>query len=104
MKPRDFADVAEKEEMVMSTKSKMPSLVALAIVIATPAFASQRTQPTKHESRAGEFAFSVDPAAAQLNPVRRPTNNNLNGDYKPALCLDIGISLDLPTRCWGHGL
>jgi hypothetical protein len=104
MKPRDFVDVAEKEEMIMSTKSKMPSLAALAIVIATPAFAGQRTQPTKHESQAGEFAFSVDPAGAQLNLVRRPTNNNLNGDYKPALCLDIGISLDLPTRCWGHGL
>jgi hypothetical protein len=102
MKPRDFVDVAEKEEMIMSTKSKMPSLAALVIVIATPAFANQRTQPTKHESRADEFAFFVDPAGAQLNLVRRP--NNLNGDYKPVLCLDIGISLDLPTRCWGHGL
>jgi hypothetical protein len=104
MKPRDFVDVAEKEEMIMSTKSKMPSLVALAIVIAAPAFAGQRTQPTKHEARAGEFAFSVDAAGTQLNLVRKPADNNLNGDYKPALCLDIGISLDLPTRCWGHGL
>jgi hypothetical protein len=99
-----FVDAAEKEEMIMSTKSKMPSLVALAIVIATPAFAGQRTQPTKHESSAGELAFSVDPAGAQLNLVRPPTKNNLNGDHKPAVCLDIGISLDLPTRCWGHGL
>jgi hypothetical protein len=79
MKPRDFVDVAQKEEMIMSTRSKMASLVALAIVIATPAFAGQRTQPTKYESRAGEFGFSVDPAGAQLNLVRRPTNNNLNG-------------------------
>jgi hypothetical protein len=83
----------------MSTKSKMPSLVALAIVITTPAFARQQTQPTKHGSPAGELAFSVDPAGAQPNLVRLPTKNNLNGK-----CLDIGISLDLPTRCWGHGL
>jgi hypothetical protein len=88
----------------MSTKSKILSLVALAIVIATPAFAGQRTESTKHESRARDFASSVDPAGAQLNLVRRPTNNSLNGDYKPALCLDIGISLDVPTRCWGRGL
>jgi hypothetical protein len=60
-----FVDAAEKEEMIMSTKSKMPSLVALAIVIATLAFAGQRTQPTKHESPAGELAFSVDPSGAR---------------------------------------
>jgi hypothetical protein len=105
MKPRVFFDAAEKEEMTMSTKSKIPSLVALAIVVATPAAAGQLTQPTKHESPAGELAFSVDAAGAQLNLlVRRPMKNNLNGDYKPAVCLDIGISLDLPTRCWGDRL
>jgi hypothetical protein len=81
------------------------ALVALAIVVATPAAAGQLTQPTKHESPAGELAFSVDAAGAQLNLlVRRPMKNNLNGDYKPAVCLDIGISLDLPTRCWGDRL
>jgi hypothetical protein len=58
---------------------------------------------TAHEA-AGELAFSVDAAGAQLNLVRRPMKNNLNGDYKPAVCLDIGISLDLPTRCWGDRL
>jgi hypothetical protein len=84
----------------MSTKSKLPFLVALAIVT-TPAFARQQTQPTKHESPAGEIASSVDPAGAQLQLVRGPTKNNLNG---LAVCLDIGINLDLPTRCWGHGL
>jgi len=90
--------------MIMSTKCKMPSLVALAIVIATPAFAGQRTQPNKYESATGELAFPVDPAGALLNLVPRPTKNNLNGDYKPAVCLEIGISLDLPPRCWGDGL
>jgi hypothetical protein len=90
--------------MIMSTKRKMSSLVALAIVIANPAFASQRPQPNKHESATGELAFSVDPTGALLNLVRRPTKNNLNGDYKPAVCLEIGISLHLPTRCWGDGL
>jgi hypothetical protein len=104
MKPTEFFEVAEKEEMTMSTKSKIPSLVALAIVVATPALAGQLTQPTKHESPAGELAFSVDAAGAQLNLVRRPMKNNLNGDYKPAVCLDIGISLDLPARCWGDRL
>jgi hypothetical protein len=94
----------KKGKMTMSTKSKIPSLVALAIVLATPAVAGQRTQPTKHESPAGELAFSVDAAGAQLNLIRRPVKNNLNGDYKPAVCLDIGISLDLPTRCWGDRL
>jgi hypothetical protein len=62
----------KKGKMTMSTKSKMPSLVALAIVLATPAVAGQQTQPTKHESPAGELAFSVDAAGAQLNLVRRP--------------------------------
>jgi hypothetical protein len=90
--------------MIMSTKSKMAFLVVLAIVIPPPAFARQQTQATKHESLANEIAFSVDPARAQLNPVRRPTKNNSNGNFKPAFCLDIGISLDLPTRCWGHEL
>jgi hypothetical protein len=104
MKPRDFLGDAEKEEMTMPTKSKIPSLVALAIVVVTPAVAGQRTQSTKHESPAGELAFSVDAAGAQLNLVRRPMKNKLNGDFKPAVCLDIGISLDLPTGCWGDRL
>jgi hypothetical protein len=90
--------------MIMSTKSKIAFLVALAVVITTPAFARQQTQPTKHESPAGELASSVDPAEAQLQLVRGPTKNNLNGNSKPAVCLDIGVNLDLPTRCWGHGL
>jgi hypothetical protein len=54
----------------MSTKSKIPFLVALATVITTPSFARQQTQPTKHESPAGQLASSVDPAGAQLPLVR----------------------------------
>jgi hypothetical protein len=88
----------------MSTKSKIPFLLALAIVITTPAFARQQTQPTKHESPAGELASFVDPAGARLQLVRGLTKNYLNGNPKLAVCLDIGINLDLPTRCWGHGL
>jgi hypothetical protein len=103
-KPGAFFDTAEKEEMTMSPKSKIPSLVALAIVVATTAVAGQRIQPTKHESPAGAPAVPVDAAGAQLSLVLRPIKNNLNGDYKPAICLDIGISLDLPTRCWGDRL
>jgi hypothetical protein len=86
----------------MSTKSKMTFLVA--ILVLPPAFARQQTQATKHQSLASEVASSVDPAGAQLNPVRRPAKNNLDGNFKPVFCLDIGISLDLPTRCWGHDL
>jgi hypothetical protein len=37
MKPREFFDAAKKEEMTMSIKRKIPSLVALAIVVAAPA-------------------------------------------------------------------
>jgi hypothetical protein len=88
----------------MSTKRKIPFLVALPIVITTHAFAHQQAQPTKHESPVGELASSVDPAGAQLQLVRGSTKNNLNGNYKLAVCLDIGINLDLPTRCWGNGL
>jgi len=88
----------------MSTKSKTPFLVALAIVITTPALARQQAQPTKQESPASELWSSVDPAGAHLQLLRGPTKNNLNGNYKLAVCLDIGIDLDLPTRCWGHGL
>jgi hypothetical protein len=88
----------------MSTKRKIPFLLALTIVITTHAFAHQQTQPTEHESPVGELASSVDPAGAQLQLVRGPTKNNLNGNYKLAVCLDIGINLDLPTRCWGNGL
>jgi hypothetical protein len=88
----------------MSTKSKIPFLVALAIVITPPAFARQQTQPTKHESPAGELASSVDPAGTHLQLVRGLTKNNLNGNYRLAVCLDIGINLDQPTRCWGHSL
>jgi hypothetical protein len=46
----------------MSPKSKIPTLVALALVVATTAVAGQRIQPTKHESPAGAPAVPVDAA------------------------------------------
>ena len=86
----------------MSTKSQIAALAAVAIVIAAPAFAGQRLKPTR--GFAGAFASSDDPSGTHVNPVQRPANNNLNGVASPAHCLDFGIDLDLPTRCWGHGL
>jgi hypothetical protein len=100
----DFLGLAEKREMIMSTKCKLAGLVALAIVIAAPAFAGQRVKPTQHSAFAGAFASSVNPGGAHVDPVQRPANNNLKAAYIPAPCPDFGISLDLPTRCWGRGL
>jgi hypothetical protein len=88
----------------MSTKCKIAGLAAVAIVIAAPAFAGQRVKPTQHSAFAGAFASSVNPGGAHVDLVQRLANNNLNADYIPAACRDFGISLDLPTRCWGHGL
>jgi hypothetical protein len=90
--------------MSMSSKSKIALAVALAIVVTTTAFARQQTQPTKRESPASELASSVDLAGAQIQLVRGLAKNNPNGNYKLAVCFDIGINLDLPTRCWGNGL
>jgi hypothetical protein len=91
-------------EMIMSTKSQIAALAAVALVIAAPAFAGQQLKPTLHSAFAGAFASSVDPGGTDVNPVQRPANNNLNGIALPAHCRDFGIDLDLPTRCWGHGL
>jgi hypothetical protein len=88
----------------MSTKSQIAVLAAVAIAIAAPAFASQRVKPTVHSAFAGAFASSVNPEGADVNPVQRPANNNRNGASSPAPCPDFGVNLDLPTRCWGHGL
>jgi hypothetical protein len=88
----------------MSTKSQIAALAAVAIVIAAPAFAGQRVKPILHSAFAGAFASSVNPGGAHVNLVQRPANNNLNRVSLPAHCLDFGIDLDLPTRCWGHGL
>jgi hypothetical protein len=88
----------------MSTKSQIAALAAVAIVIAAPAFASQRVKPTLHSAFAGAFASSVNPGGGHVNPVQRPPNNNRNGVSLPGHCLVFGIDLDLPTRCWGHGL
>jgi hypothetical protein len=100
----DFLGVAEKGEMIMPTKSKIAALTAVAIVIAAPAFAGQRVKPTQHSAFDGAFASSANPGGAHVDPVQRPANNNLKADYIPARCPDFGISLDLPTRCWGRGL
>jgi hypothetical protein len=86
----------------MSTK--IAALAAVAIVIAAPALASQRVKPTVHSAFAGAFASSVNPGGADVNPVQRPANNSRNGVSLPAPCANFGINLDLPTRCWGHGL
>jgi len=100
----DFLGVAEKGEMIMFTKSKIAALAGVAIVIAAPAFAGQRVKSTHHSAFAGVFASSANPGGAHANRVQRPANNNLNADYVTAPCPGFGISLDLPTRCWGHGL
>jgi hypothetical protein len=88
----------------MSTKNQIAALAAVAIVIAAPAFASQRVKPTVHTALAGAFASSVNPGGADVNPVRRAASNNRTGVSLPAACPDFGINLDLPTRCWGRGL
>ena len=88
----------------MFTTSQIAALAAAAIVIAAPAFAGQRAKPTLHRAVAGAFASSVNPGGAYVNPVQRSANNNLNPDSVPAPCLDFGIDLDVPTRCWGHSL
>jgi hypothetical protein len=88
----------------MSTKSRIAALAAVAIVIAAPAVASQRVKPTVHSAFAGAFASSVNPGGVDVNSVQRLANNNRNGVSLPAPCPDFGINLDLPTRCWGHGL
>jgi hypothetical protein len=88
----------------MFTTSQIAALAAVAIVIAAPAFAGQRAKPTLHRAVAGAFASSVNPGGAYVNPVQRRANNNLNPDSVPAPCLDFGIDLDVPTRCWGHSL
>jgi hypothetical protein len=90
--------------MIMSTKSQIATLAAVAIVIAAPAFAGQRVKPTLHSAFAGAFASSVNPVEAHVNLVQRRANNNLNPASLPAPCLHFGIDLDVPTRCWGHGL
>lgn len=83
----------------MPTK-RIVVLAALVTVIVAPVFAGQRLKPAPHGAFAGAFASSVNPGKAH----QQPANNNLNVDYMPTPCLDFGISLDLPTRCWGHGL
>jgi hypothetical protein len=90
--------------MIMSTKSQIATLAAVAIVIAAPAFAGQRVKPTPHSAFAGALASSVNPGEAHVNPVQRRANNNLNPASLPAHCLHFGIDLDVPIRCWGHGL
>jgi hypothetical protein len=75
-------------------------LAALVTVIVAPAFAGQRLKPAPHGAFAGGFASSVNPGKAH----QQPADNNLNADYMPTHCLTFGISLELPTRCWGHGL
>jgi hypothetical protein len=52
----------KKGEMIMSTKSQIATLAAVAIVIAVPAFAGQRVKPTLHSAFAGAFASSDNPA------------------------------------------
>jgi hypothetical protein len=61
----DFLGVEEKGEMIMSTKSKIAALAAVAIVIAAPAFAGQRVKPTQYRAFAGAFATSVNPGGAR---------------------------------------
>ena len=88
----------------MSKMSQIAALAAVAIVIAARAFASQRVKPTLHSAFAGAFASSVNFRAADVKPVQRAASNNRNGVSLPAACPDVGINLDLPTRCWGRGL
>jgi hypothetical protein len=77
----DFSTSQKREEMIMSTKSQIAALAAVAIVIAAPAFAGQRVKPTQHSAFAGAFGSSVNPVSAHVTPVQ-PTNNNLNPDFQ----------------------
>jgi hypothetical protein len=81
--------------------SRIAALAAVAIVIAAPAFASQRVKPSVHSAFAGAFASSVNFGGVDVRPVQRAASNNRNG---VSTCPDFGINLDLPTRCWGRGL
>ena len=85
-------------------KSKIAVLAAVAIVIGAPAFTGQQVKTTQHSAFAGAFASSANPEGAHTNRVQRPASNDLNADYIPGPCPGFGISLDLPTRCWGRGL
>jgi hypothetical protein len=86
----------------MSTKIQIAALAVAAIVIAAPAVAGQRIKSTLRSGFAGAFASST--VGAHANPVQRAANNKLNAVSLPARCPGLGIDLDLPTRCWGHGL
>ena len=66
----------------MSTKSKIAVLVALATVIAAPAFAGQRVNSAQHSAPAGAYAPSVSHAGARVSPVQPRVNNNLNPDFQ----------------------
>jgi hypothetical protein len=88
----------------MSKMSRIAALAAVTIVIAAPAFASQRVKPSVHSAFAGAFASSVNFGGADVKPVQRAASNNRNGVSLPAACPDFGINLDLRTRCWGRGL
>jgi hypothetical protein len=59
--PIEFLGIEEKGEMIMSTKSKIAALAAVAIVIAAPAFAGRRVERTQHSAFGGVFVSSVDP-------------------------------------------
>jgi hypothetical protein len=95
---------SKKGEMTMSTMIQIAALAAVAIVIAAPAVAGQRTKPNVHSGFAGAFASSIDPVGADVSPVQRAANNKLNGVSLSARCPYLGIDLDLPSRCWGHRL
>jgi hypothetical protein len=88
----------------MFKMSQIAALAAVAIVIAAPAFASQRVKPSVHSAFAGAFASSVNFRGPDVKAVQRAASNNRSGISLPAACPDVGINLDLPTRCWGRGL
>jgi hypothetical protein len=94
---------SEKREIIMSTTIQIAALATAAIVIAAPAVAGQRIKFTLHSGLAGAFASSIDPVGAHVNAVQRAANNKLNAVSLPR-CPGFGIDLDLPSRCWDHGL